>query len=277
ESDNGNYGVQWDEILPVWAVYRTFQADENTVGVDEDSKSQLRRMMNDLTSFSYEVTSVEIPLEKDETEKDDESDEEEAEVQEIRTLTIRIYHVNTDRYTDQLGFTEQQNRLLNEMTSEKFGSFWAKTAGAYSVGGQILTPYGAASGIFTWPMAIPGSITSGFGYRTDPFTGEVKFHGGIDISAAQGTPVLAVGDGTVTVANGSDPWGGGYGYYVMISHGNGYETLYGHCSAICVISGQTVQRGEVIAYVGSTGNSTGNHLHFEARINGAKEDPLRWF
>jgi len=64
---------------------------------------------------------------------------------------------------------------------------------------------------------------------------------------------------------------------VMIDHGNGYETLYGHCSSICVTYGQVVQKGEVIAYVGSTGNSTGNHLHFEIRIGGQKQDPLIWF
>ncbi|MDO5139470.1 MAG: M23 family metallopeptidase [Oscillospiraceae bacterium] len=272
KSDNGMYGVQWDDILPVWAVYRSAGSGKDVVEVGEDSKEQLRKMMKNLTSFSYEVTVTEIPAEK-EDEEDDEDNEEAVEVQEIRTLTIRVRHGNIDRYTDQLGFTDKQIRLLNEIRSERYSSFWAKTVGAYSAGGQILTPYGAESGILTWPMAIHGSITSGFGYRTDPFTGEQKFHGGIDIGALQGTPILASADGTIAVANGTDPWGGGYGYYVMVSHGNGLETLYGHCSAVCVISGQSVQRGEVIAYVGSTGNSTGNHLHFEIRISGEKIDP----
>ncbi len=274
ESDNGMYGVQWDDILPLWAVYRTVGSGRDVVELKEDSREQLREMMKDLTSFSYEVSVAELPAEE---EKNEESDEEEDQVNEIRTLTIRIQHGSINQYTKRLGFTEEQYRLLSEIQSGKYRHFWAKTAGAYAVGGQIFVPFGAFSGLFAWPLSIAGSITSGFGYRADPFTGEQKFHGGIDIAAAKGTPVLASSDGFVTVANGTDPWGGGYGYYVMVSHGNGYETLYGHCSAICAGVGQAVSRGEVIAYVGSTGNSTGNHLHFEVRNGGQKMDPMQFY
>lgn len=277
ESDNGMYGIQWDEILPVWAVYRTVGSGRDVVELKEDSRDLLRKMMKDLTSFSYEISVAEIPAEETEEEEIEEGDTEEDEVKEIRTLTIRIHHESIDQYTIILGFTDDQYSLLSEIRGEKYRSFWAKTAGAYAMGGQILVPYGTSSGLFAWPLSIAGSLTSGFGYRTDPFTGEQKFHGGIDIAAAQGTPVLASSDGAVTVANGTDPWGGGYGYYVMVSHGNGYETLYGHCSAICVGVGQTVCRGEVIAYVGSTGNSTGNHLHFEVRYHSQKMDPMQCY
>ena len=131
--------------------------------------------------------------------------------------------------------------------------------------------------IFCWPLATDGRITSYFGIRSDPFTGEQKMHGGIDIAAALGTPVLAAADGTVTAVNMDDPRGGGYGYYVKLDHGSDIATLYGHCSVICVTSGQKVSRGEMIARVGSTGNSTGDHLHFEIRINGLKQDPLAYF
>ena len=274
ESDNGMYGVQWDDILPMWAVYRTVGSGRDVVELKEDSREQLREMMKDLTSFSYEVSVAELPAEE---EKNEESDEEEDQVNEIRTLTIRIQHGSIDQYMKRLGFTEEQYRLLSEIQSGKYRQFWAKTAGAYAIGGQIFVPFGAFSGLFAWPLSIAGSITSGFGYRADPFTGEQKFHGGIDIAAAKGTPVLASSDGFVTVANGTDPWGGGYGYYVIVSHGNGYETLYGHCSAICAGVGQAVRRGEVIAYVGSTGNSTGNHLHFEIRNGGQKIDPMQCY
>ena len=130
---------------------------------------------------------------------------------------------------------------------------------------------------FLWPLQYDGSITSAFGYREDPFTGEKTFHGGVDIAASKGTPVLAADDGIVETANFSDPWGGGYGYYVRLRHDDVYETLYGHCSSICVRAGQTVQRGEVIGYVGSTGNSTGNHLHFETLKYGNRYDPLSNF
>ena len=275
ESDNGMYGVQWDKILPVWAVYRTVGSGRDVVELKEDSREHLRKMMRDLTSFSYEISVSEITAEEKEKEKNGEGDEEEDEVKEIRTLTIRIHHGRIDQYTESLGFTKEQDRLLSEIQSGRYRSFWAKTADAYAAGGQIFVPFGVSSGLLAWPLSIAGSLTSGFGYRTDPFTGEQKFHGGIDIGAPHGTPILASADGLITVANGTDPWGGGYGYYVIASHGNGYETLYGHCSSICVTTGQEVRKGEVIAYVGSTGNSTGNHLHFEVRYGGQKVDPMQ--
>ncbi|WP_155201907.1 M23 family metallopeptidase [Ruthenibacterium lactatiformans] len=114
-----------------------------------------------------------------------------------------------------------------------------------------------------WPLPQTFSISSPFGYREDPFTGKIEYHSGTDIAAPNGTQILAAAAGTVTIANGIDLWGGGYGYHIKIDHGNGLETLYAHCSAICVTPGQQVQQGEVIGFVGSTGNSAGNHLHFE--------------
>ena len=81
----------------------------------------------------------------------------------------------------------------------------------------------------------------------------------------------------VTIANGTDPWGGSYGYYIKLGHGEGIETLYAHCSAIAVTANQQVRQGEVIGYVGTTGNSTGNHLHFEVWINGERKDAMSCF
>lgn len=122
-----------------------------------------------------------------------------------------------------------------------------------------------ADGALQWPLPVAGTITSPQGYRTDPFTGEVSYHSGTDISAPEGTPILAAADGTVTIANATDSWGGSYGYYVKIDHGGGLTTLYAHCSGICVKVGQQVQTGQVIAYVGHTGRATGSHLHFEVK------------
>ena len=85
-----------------------------------------------------------------------------------------------------------------------------------------------------------------------------------------GTPILAAADGTVVIANGVDRWGGSYGYYVKLDHGGGPQTLYAHCSSICVTTGQQVQAGQVIGYVGSTGRPTGNHLHLEIIENGQR-------
>ena len=91
------------------------------------------------------------------------------------------------------------------------------------------------------------------------------------------TSIHAAADGIVTVANGLDNWGGSYGYYIQIDHGGGLETLYAHCSAICVTTGQQVHAGQVIGYVGHTGRVTGNHLHLEVRIDGNRADVLHYF
>lgn len=126
------------------------------------------------------------------------------------------------------------------------------------------------SGTFTFP--IPTNvyrITSYYGNRTDPFTGKTAYHSGYDFACSKGTEIYAADSGTVVIA----AWNGGYGNCVTINHGGGIMTLYGHCSEILVSSGDTVKRGDVIAKVGSTGRSTGNHLHFEVRKNGSVIDP----
>lgn len=122
---------------------------------------------------------------------------------------------------------------------------------------------------FLWPAR--GALTSGFGLRRHPVFGIVRPHHGVDIAAAWGTPVLAAAAGTVVYAG----WFGGYGKLVVVDHGGGLATLYGHLSSIRVSVGQTVGPGEVLGNVGSTGYSTGPHLHFEVRVNGRPVDPLR--
>ncbi|WP_243414019.1 M23 family metallopeptidase [Oscillibacter sp. CU971] len=113
-------------------------------------------------------------------------------------------------------------------------------------------------------------ITSEFGYRRDPFTGKTKGHSGMDLAVPTGTPIRAALPGTVTVSTYNQ---GGYGYYVMIDHGGGLVTLYGHCSQLLARVGRTVEAGDVIALSGSTGRSTGPHLHFEVRVNGQRTNP----
>lgn len=117
-------------------------------------------------------------------------------------------------------------------------------------------------------------IASGFGYRIDPIYKTVKFHAGLDFTAPQGTPIYATGDGVIKVAGFSD---GGYGNHVVINHGYGYETLYGHMYRVKVKVGQKVKRGDLIGYVGSTGKSTGPHCHYEVHKNGQKLDPVYFF
>lgn len=113
-----------------------------------------------------------------------------------------------------------------------------------------------------------GTITSRFGNRSR------DNHKGLDIGADKGTSIYAAASGTVTVSQYG--YGGGYGNYIIISHGNGVQTLYGHCSELCVSEGTYVSQGQLIARVGSTGVSTGNHLHFEVRVNGVAQDPQNY-
>ncbi len=117
-------------------------------------------------------------------------------------------------------------------------------------------------------------IASGFGYRIDPVYKTTKFHAGLDFAAPQGTPIYATADGAVTTSGNS---GNGYGNHVIINHSYGYETLYGHMVRVKVRNGQSVKRGEVIGWVGSTGKSTGPHCHYEVHKNGEKIDPIYFF
>jgi len=119
-------------------------------------------------------------------------------------------------------------------------------------------------------MPVNGPISSRFGYRVHPITGVYKLHTGVDIRCRTGTPVRAAADGVVIIAG----WQGAYGYAVVIDHGGGVSTLYGHCSSLLVDVGQEVKKGQTIARSGSTGYSTGPHVHFEKRINGKPVNPL---
>ncbi|WP_050739078.1 murein hydrolase activator EnvC family protein [Acetobacterium bakii] len=141
----------------------------------------------------------------------------------------------------------------------------AAASGGSSTGGS--TSF-VPSGTYTWPCG--GEITSEFGPRTDPYTG---YHEGVDIGASTGTPVSAMGNGQVLSAG----WNGGYGNCVILDLGNGLQVYYGHLSSIAVSAGQTVNQGDTLGGVGSTGNSTGPHLHFGVYSGGGFVDPFGYF
>jgi murein DD-endopeptidase MepM/ murein hydrolase activator NlpD len=121
-----------------------------------------------------------------------------------------------------------------------------------------------------WP--VEGTVTGSFGERIDPFNGEGAFHSGVDISSAFGTKVIAPADGVVTFTSEL----GGYGRAIMIDHGHGISTRYGHLSGFAVAAGQAVHRGDIIGYVGASGRSTGPHLHYEVRINDTPVNPYKY-
>jgi murein DD-endopeptidase MepM/ murein hydrolase activator NlpD len=121
-------------------------------------------------------------------------------------------------------------------------------------------------------MPVQGWLIRGFGYQIDPFTGQVKMHEGLDIAAPTGTPIVAPADGTVRYAGNKKD----YGLSVEIDHGYGFITQYSHCQRIRVNSGMRIKRGDVIAYVGNTGRSTGPHLHYEVRVSHATVNPMNY-
>jgi murein DD-endopeptidase MepM/ murein hydrolase activator NlpD len=121
-----------------------------------------------------------------------------------------------------------------------------------------------------WP--VEGELHGHFGRRSDPFSGEGSFHSGVDISAPAGTPVHAAADGIVLHAQ----FMGGYGRLVVIDHGNGLQTYYAHMSRFGVVPGQEIRQGDVVGFVGMSGRSTGPHLHYEVRLRGSAENPIRY-
>ena len=134
--------------------------------------------------------------------------------------------------------------------------------------GTLERPSWAPTGSFRWPTS--GTITSRYGSRN--IFGGTSFHGGIDIANSYGTDIVAADGGIVTYAG----WMSGYGYLVQIDHQNGYVTYYGHNSSLLVSVGDKVFKGQHIAEMGSTGRSTGNHCHFEVRLNGERQNPLNY-
>jgi murein DD-endopeptidase MepM/ murein hydrolase activator NlpD len=171
------------------------------------------------------------------------------------------------------GIYNEKNALLSKTTANKNAliQMEKQLEAKESEVKRILESYrygSAPGGKLAWPVA--GRLTSGFGYRIHPIFGVRRFHSGIDIAAPYGTPVKAA-DGGQVVQSG---YFGGYGYSIMVYHGGGYATWYAHLSSFNVSAGQMVERGQVIGFVGSTGWSTGPHLHFEVRINGNAQNPL---
>ena len=163
----------------------------------------------------------------------------------------------------------QVSAMLKERQAARAAATAAAAAAAQSSGGQGASDnWVQGTGQLGWPVS--GEITSPYGYRVHPIWGTTIYHSGIDIGVDEGTPVHAA-DGGVVVWSG---WMGGYGYAVVIDHGNGLSTLYGHNSELAVDEGQSVAKGQVISYAGSTGNSTGPHVHFEVRVNGDPVDPM---
>lgn len=279
-SNDGVLSINWEDILAVFSAKVTGAEDGVQVAsLDDAQLDELRNIMWEMNAISSGTRTEKREVEITEV------DENGKEITRTETvpetiLEISITHKTPEEMARQYNFNFRQNEYLSLMSEPENKNLWAELLGGFvGGGGEIMDPNTdwEGIGIFQWPLPQSYTITSLFGYREDPFTGEISYHGGTDIAAPGGTPILAAADGTVSIANGTDSWGGSYGYHVKIGHADSFETLYAHCSSICVTEGQQVKQGEVIAYVGTTGSSTGNHLHFEVRQDGERVNALGFF
>ena len=270
------YYIRWQDVLAVFSSYVAGSEQGAPVAaLTEEQLDKLRETMWAMNAVDYSTRAETAVIET----TDDDGNPTTTEITET-VLVIELTHKTPNEMAADYHFTTRQNTYLQLLQDPQYEELWAELLGGFAQGGgELMSPDSTRTptGTLQWPLPVAGRITSQFGHRVDPITGEVSSHTGTDIACAEGTPILAAADGIVTVANGLDSWGGSYGYYIQIDHGGGLETLYAHCSSICVTTGQQVQAGQVIGYVGHTGRATGSHLHLETRANGTRVDSMQFF
>ena len=270
------YYIRWQDVLAVFSSCVSGNEQGSPVAaLTEEQVDKLRETMWAMNAVDYsthpETTTIDTT--------DEDGNPITTEITET-VLVIELTHKTPAEMAADYHFTTRQNNYLQLLQDPQYEELWAELLGGFAQGGgELMNPDSTRipTGTLQWPLPVAGTITSQFGHRVDPITGEVSSHTGTDIACAEGTPILAAAGGTVIVANGLDSWGGSYGYYIQIDHGGGLETLYAHCSSICVTTGQQVQAGQVIGYVGHTGRVTGNHLHLEVHVDGNRTDAMAFF
>lgn len=234
-------------------------------------------MITELVEFDNklleEMEDTRIEIEKKKQEQEKQELELRTARKTINETSILLENTKIVKENYMLQLTDEQKLLQEQIAQYKAEQeeIERQIAAAINWTGTMAIQF--TGGVMIWPLAMEGThITSGYGYRTHPIQGVYKKHAGIDISGANvyGAPAVAAADGVVAYAG----WISGYGNCVMVNHGNNIISLYGHGSEIVTQTGKTVKQGEIIMRVGSTGNSTGPHLHFEIRKNGNSVDPM---
>lgn len=216
-------------------------------------------------------------LQKDEAEIKSRQDQLDAEMKEIKATQAELdaKTARAKRLKEQRSYMLYKAQEEQQQSQNEYDRLLAISENITAMlrdmeSNGITSSGGGGTGRFIWPCR--GPITSYFGWRTHPVFGTTKYHSGMDIGVDYGTPILAADSGTVIYSG----WLGGYGYAVMIDHGGGLVTLYGHNQSLNVYEGQYVTKGTCIAYAGSTGYSTGPHCHFEVRLHGEVTEPLNY-
>jgi len=265
--------IRWNEVLSVYAVRVATDPEHgmDVVTLDEARIDQIRNVLHDMVRLSYSLRA-----ETRERMMTDEDGNEWTESVSVTVLVITLNHRTPDDMAALYDFDTDRQEMLRELLGPAYLELWAMLLGGHMAGdGRVLV--GNESfiplGMFAWPLEGNWPISSRFGPRRSPGGIGSTNHQGIDIAAPGGTPILAAADGIVVQSF----WNGGFGNFILIDHGGGYRTAYAHNSRNIVSTGDRVVQGQVIGYVGTTGNSTGNHLHFEIRRNGVPVDPLLYF
>ena len=238
------------------------------------ARENTEEVKSDYISYQAEISSKQDDLRQ-------EQEKLQSEIDEANELLLGLHedYMNRQAEIEEIQAQEDATNmaisvLVAKLEAERAAEAAAAAAALGGGGGGIASGASAYStGSFVFPVASYSYISSRFGQRVHPITGVLKNHNGMDIASNMGTSVYAADGGKVVLAE----WYGGYGNCIMIDHGNGYKTLYGHLSYIGVKSGQAVNQGDVIGQVGSTGNSTGPHLHFEVYLNGSRIDPEQFY
>lgn len=245
-----------DMLTRVSVVKRVAEYDSDKLDEIESSMTDVQKMKQDLLAQKEEVVALKEEQDAKKVELDGYRAESQAIIEKLQD-DIAAYEKEIE-YQKKV---EEQARAEAERLRKQSDA-------------TLNLPASYTGGKFLWPSNTTRLVTSPYGYRIHPVTGKSRFHSGIDIGAGYGTSILAANDGVVIVSGYNS---GGYGNYVVINHGGGYTTLYAHCSSLLVSVGQTVTRGQVIAKCGSTGMSTGPHIHFEIQVNGSTTNPMQYF
>lgn len=266
---------------------RVTENDQGLVDTLNKEIASIEKMKSDLNekkaSLQEEKTQLETKQAELQTTEDELSSTQASIISKSNEVNKKIAALNEQ--TKQLQVSISQYNSEMDSIEDEITAFLKAQASSGSSGSSGSSSGSSNSGSsssnvstkgWAWPIPYSSSyISSSYGYRSDPATGSYKYHSGIDITmgGAYGKKIIATKAGTVIRATSGST---GYGNYVMIDHGNGYVSLYGHCSSLAVSNGQTVSQGQVIAYIGSSGYSTGPHCHFEIRYNGEKVNPLHY-
>ena len=242
--DSGSFSEFLNNLSLVEKVYTS----------DQDVLEELQKAYDEIDAKKKEIETLQAELSESKSLMEEQKSSLEADKASVEKKKAQIAadSAETQRELDKLEADAQA------LTSSIRNSGSSSSSSKYN------------GGIMAWPVPSCHTVSSGYGGRIHPTTGKYKFHGGLDIPGSYGSAIVAANSGKVIWAGNR---GDSYGNYVIIDHGGGVSTLYGHSSKVLVSTGQRVSRGQRIANVGSTGRSTGPHCHFEVRINGSRVNP----